>query len=254
MSLLDAVNQGNLDRVQELINAGARVNQSFGQFYMTALIKATQIRNPEIVKVLIAAGANVDIVDFYGKTALMYAPTRRYHSLEIAEVLIAAGANVNQADYSGTTALMTACMNGLIEIAKVLIAAGADINKRGEFDNTALIYACKYGHLTTVKLLVSKGADVDMVNVRGQSALDIATEFERIEIINFLTKVKNRGYLQDFQRVSRTARRTVRSRQGQLETLTPLDPDVSRLISQMSLNSFGKKKRIVGEIRYLRSL
>jgi ankyrin repeat protein len=219
---------------------------------MTALIKATQIINPEIVKVLIAAGANVDIVDLYGRTALIYA-SRHQGNLEAVKLLIAAGANVNHADDSGTTALMNACINGLIEIAKVLIAAGADINKRGEFGNTALIYACKYGHLTTVKLLVSKGADVDMVNDRGQSALDIATGFERIEIINFLTKVKNRGYLQDFQRVSRTARRTVRSRQGQLETLTPLDPDVSRIIAQMSLNSFGKSS-LDAEIRYLRGI
>ena len=212
-------------------------------------------------------------------------------NLALVQELINAGADVNQADPIGDTPLMNASENGLIEIAKVLIAAGADINKRDVYGFTALIYASKYGHLSTVQLLVSKGADINMHEVHGNTALmfvcfvgflsivqflvskgadinvvndvgitalDIATRLGHTEIINFLTKVKNRGYLQDFQRVSRTARRTVRSRQGQLETLTPLDPDVSRLIAQMSLNSFGKKKRMShglnGEIRYLRSL
>jgi hypothetical protein len=103
---------------------------------------------------------------------------------------------------------------------------------------------------------VSKGADVNMVNNNGRSALTITPD---IHIIQFLEKVARQGYLQDFQRVARTARQTASSRQGQLEKYTPLPGDVARRISRLSLNSFGKKKRMGGgvldrEISYLHSL
>ena len=85
----------------------------------------------EIVRVLIAAYAQVDLQDIFGTTALIWA-TKRSHT-EIIQALTAAGANVNLQNRMGETALKCAAMDNftkmevLILIVKTLVAAGADI-------------------------------------------------------------------------------------------------------------------------------
>ena len=54
---------------------------------------ASQSKHVEIVKILLAAGANPNLQDMYGRTALTSASEVGY--LEIVKILLAAGANVN---------------------------------------------------------------------------------------------------------------------------------------------------------------
>ena len=49
--------------------------------------------------------------------------------LNVLKELIAAGADINKEDNDGETALMSAANEGHVECLKELIAAGADINK-----------------------------------------------------------------------------------------------------------------------------
>jgi ankyrin repeat protein len=83
---------------------------------------------------LIAAGADVNVVDDDGETALIlacgYDPSnRRFNHGECARDLIAAGANVNASEpQGGKTALTVACASGWKECTSALIAAGADLS------------------------------------------------------------------------------------------------------------------------------
>jgi len=87
------------------------------------LHRASQKGHKEIVKLLIAEGADVNAKDKYGMTPLHLAETK-----EAAELLIANGADVNARTGDGQTPLLFAVMSGSKETVEILIAKGADVN------------------------------------------------------------------------------------------------------------------------------
>ena len=81
--------------------------------------------DPERVRALLAAGADVNPPRANGWTLLMSASYRGH--LECVRALLGAGANVAQAQPDGSTALMFASMTRKIECARALLEAGADV-------------------------------------------------------------------------------------------------------------------------------
>ena len=73
--------------------------------------------------------------------------------LEIVKCLLAAGADKDKASYGGYTPLIGAAIQGHVEIARLLLAAGAKKNKVTSDGNTALSYATSGGHQDIVQLL-----------------------------------------------------------------------------------------------------
>jgi ankyrin repeat protein len=59
----------------------------------------------EVVRVLLAAGADVNAVDRFGYTPLLYAATIDFGDAETAKALLQAGANPNVPNKEGKTAL-----------------------------------------------------------------------------------------------------------------------------------------------------
>ena len=88
----------------------------------TALIKACAEGYLEIVKCLLAAGADKEKAGSDGVTALIYAA--RGGHVEVVQLLLSAGAVTDKADYNGRTALSLATSNGHQEIVQLLQAAG----------------------------------------------------------------------------------------------------------------------------------
>ncbi len=69
----EAVRQGNLTLVTSLLDQGAEVNAKF-RYGATALFKAAERGHTEIVKLLLARGADVTVKDtFYGASAMSWA-------------------------------------------------------------------------------------------------------------------------------------------------------------------------------------
>ncbi|HEX3230645.1 MAG TPA: ankyrin repeat domain-containing protein, partial [Pyrinomonadaceae bacterium] len=69
----EAVRQGDLAAVTALLDKGADVNAKF-RYGATALFKAAERGHTEIVKLLLARGADVKVKDtFYGATAMTWA-------------------------------------------------------------------------------------------------------------------------------------------------------------------------------------
>lgn len=105
------------------------------------------------------AMANVDSTEQMtdGSTALMWASSEGH--LEIVRALLAAGADVNAERRDGLTALIFASTNGYFEIVQDLLTAGADVNARTrQFSNTALKVASRNGHQDVIQLLKKAGA------------------------------------------------------------------------------------------------
>ena len=132
--LFVAVEQGNIEIVQMLLDAGAKVNARDKQ-KQTPLMRLDNDATPELIAVLIRHGAKVGLTDNEGNTALIL--TVNYSAAEIVQALIDAGADINHANNDGYTALMRAAENDDIEIVRTLLQAGAQVNATDKNDKNA---------------------------------------------------------------------------------------------------------------------
>ncbi len=123
-----------------------------------------------ILAELIAGGGYIDARDRDGRTALASACAAGHP--ELVKIMIAAGADVNtviQPAYmesrnrNETTALVMAAAAGDTEICGILLEAGADPNLPGSKGYTPLHAAARDGNAAAVKLLLDAGANPDAV-------------------------------------------------------------------------------------------
>ena len=160
--LMWAAAEGHADTMRLLIEAGADPNAR------SSIIVWERQRTEEPRDKWLPPG---------GLTPLLYAA--RDGKLESAKVLISAGADVNIVDPDLHTALILALVNGHFDVAGALIQAGADVNMEDKVGQTAL-YAAVNGHtvpasnrpapretddtlssLDVIRMLLDKGARVD---------------------------------------------------------------------------------------------
>ena len=87
-------------------------------------------------------------------------------------VLPAAGADVNSANAYGATALAYACDKGHLEVVKVLLDKGANLDSKDTFYNqTPLAWAVSNGHTEIARLLLDKGAEGEALALSTATAL-----------------------------------------------------------------------------------
>jgi len=108
---------------------------------------------------------------------------------EIVELLIANKADINITDLTGVNPLMKAAREGHIEIVRLLVANGADINASSpQGGTTALFFALQKlynpNNTKTANFLITKGANVNARNFRGATPLHMG--LDSIEITNSL--------------------------------------------------------------------
>jgi ankyrin repeat protein len=100
--LLAAMHNQSLSTFMILVKAGALINEQ-GPDGETALILAAANNNPEVVAILIDAGANTEVQDNEGLTSLMVAAKYTKNS-EVVTTLLKAGADEKVKDKLGKTA------------------------------------------------------------------------------------------------------------------------------------------------------
>jgi len=119
--------RGHLEILRLTLANGADL-RSTNRFGGTALIPACERGHVETVKTLIEAGVDVDHVNRLGWTGLLEAIVLSDggpRHVEIVRLLIAAKANVNLPDKDGISPLHHARQRGYREIERLLVAAGA---------------------------------------------------------------------------------------------------------------------------------
>lgn len=154
------------------------------------LFAAAQAGDVNLVKHLLAAGADVAALDDAGETALMHAAHAGH--LEVVQALLAAGAAPDFKSAQGWTALAKAAYNadtecGYPQVMAALHEAGADLNARIFFGITPLMLAAGGGDASAVEWLINHGADVLAANDGGRTARLMANDKFYVDVINLLT-------------------------------------------------------------------
>jgi len=94
-------------------------------------------------------------------------------NLQEVLALIETGADINVRNHIGQTAISMAAGNGHDGVVKALIAAGVDIDKTDDIGWTPLLHAIEYGHETTVKILTDAGADINHASHSGWTPMSL---------------------------------------------------------------------------------
>jgi hypothetical protein len=179
-ALVRYAKQGNNMKIQELLDKGVDTTAM-----NDALYEAAEGNYPDIIKILIEKGANINSVHQVPTfRALTFTPVGRAAerwNFDAVKTLVENGADVNKGSMRPLNAICrhyTGPKTTAVEIAKLLLAGGADpdyFNKElpaqagyGK-DRPPLCYAV--GNPDIIKLLIDYGADVNQKDFYGNTAL-----------------------------------------------------------------------------------
>lgn len=181
--LFEAVQRGNCEIVGILLAAGAGINvrSTYGQTGLMALTDKTTV---PLVRDLLGAGARVNARDDSGNDALMLAAGSS--AAAVLQELIAAGARVDATNQSGKTALFFAAQGDNPEAVILLMNSGALVNARNEDDETPLLAMAAYGKFESFKVLIERGANVQVADIDGLTVLMNAAINEDPRLVKLL--------------------------------------------------------------------
>ena len=149
--LMNTVLAGHDECAEALIKTGLDVNLRMSDSKTSVINVAAKYGNYNVLKLLIQAGADVNLTDRYGETALMFAAAN--NNDHCIDMLIQAGADVKKRSSTGSDALMKAVG---ISYWKVLNAHRSDLVKE------AFVTAIAEGHTDRVLQIIQSGADVNV--------------------------------------------------------------------------------------------
>jgi hypothetical protein len=143
---------------------------------MNAVMVAACHCNMVILKAILEHGADVNLQDRTGRTALICAAAQDYS--EGVKMLLEAGAAVNICTNTGLTALRHAVASGADETAQLLLNYGADalfVGSNGDTVLAPVVDICHFGG-DAVEVVASYGVPLDAVMPNGNTALLEALE------------------------------------------------------------------------------
>ena len=110
------------------------------------------------VEALLEKGANASFIGEYDYTPLMWAGVR--HRPDLSATLLAAGANTETTNVWGRNAAFICVWENAVDIVAQFLEHGMNIAAAAEHDGwTALHKAAEMGHAAIVQMLLAKGAD-----------------------------------------------------------------------------------------------
>ena len=156
-------------KISGLVILGVSLAAPVGAAPRSALADAAEQHDKASVRTLLKTGADVNVAQVDGTTALHWAAYN--DDAETVAWLVKAGANVNAVNHYGVPPLAQACINGNAAIVKLLLTAGADANATMKGGETVLMLAARSGNAEAVKALLARDASTKTRERLGQTAL-----------------------------------------------------------------------------------
>jgi ankyrin repeat protein len=215
-----AVQSGNIDIIQFILDAGADINYQRPEGY-DVLIDAMYGRDIyqdknliAILNLLISQGASVNGVSSYGESAIKAASgVGRFDAVQF---LLTAGADRKQLEWTelmhtivfgsadelknllnkavdmtardswGRTPWLLSLQVGEVEKSQLLLASGANRNDRGLCGSTPFIYAIKNNRLEVFQWLITEGFDIEATDEFDTTILMLAAEYGATDFVRIL--------------------------------------------------------------------
>jgi uncharacterized protein len=192
--------QETINIMLALIDAGVNINSRLEEGE-TLLMKASAQGEDKFVKLLINAGADVNLLNQNNESALLLsacaghlevfnflAPLTDLSLRKNAEPFLLDGLRRCERNNDQLTSkLIIAAGLGNLESVEEAIAEGVNINSIGSEGNTALFSASAWGHINVVRTLLNNGADPNVGKENdGETPLMIA--ISNIKLANYINK------------------------------------------------------------------
>ena len=146
LDVFEAAAFGYLDRLRERLDhdpscVSARAADGFSALHFAAFFA-----KPEAARILLEAGAPVDLVAGNDTRVQPLHSAAAAHQIEICRMLLAAGADVNAKQAGGFVPLHAAAQNGDPEMVELFLSAGADPDAMTDDGRTATDLAAAANH------------------------------------------------------------------------------------------------------------
>ena len=183
--LQTALYSGDANVVAAVVESGAdplgddvrNVLHHFGGEW-SPLLTETDESQPQMIDLLIQAGANLDFEDAVGLTPLLIAVSNRdsdgEDNTDRIRTLLAAGADPTADNKAGLPPLLVIANRDDLPLLQVFVEHGVDVDRPNRYECTALLAAIECGHTEMVKALVAAGADPNLETESGFTPLLIA--------------------------------------------------------------------------------
>ena len=218
----EAARARDMTAMVAFLDGGININAQSESDGRTALISAAARGDLEVSSFLLQRGADVNIQDKQGYTALFHAIHARYEEVEkillnhpnldpnarglngitalssyvwrdrknAAQKLLELGADVNAQDDDGDAALHGAARNGNVEILGILLDKGADPNLKNKQGGTPLMWAAVFGHEDAARWLIEHGANPSLKDNGGMTARDWAIKNKHENLVALLQRAR----------------------------------------------------------------
>ena len=182
--------KNSLATLETLLDAGADVNVRDAKGW-TAIMHAAAAGNDVAMDRLMDMGADLDSISDSGLTAIMLAVRSKMRA--IVHRMIEEGADPSEPDANGETILMSAILNGDIKMFKYLLTRGeaTQMNKQDSSGVTVSMLAAARSDLEALKMIAEYGGNFSMKDNIKKTTLMFAVESGSFDVVRFVLGHKN---------------------------------------------------------------
>ncbi|EPS25382.1 hypothetical protein PDE_00315 [Penicillium oxalicum 114-2] len=195
VGLMRSAERGSVAATEYLLQLGAKTDVTGNR--LSPLLRAVERNHYQIVRLLLDFGASPESADKDGRTALMTAAWKNH--ADILQLLVSRGADVNARDHRKRNVLHNLAADKECrwgwgdEVVQMLLRTDClidGIDGHDELGRTPLHWACAQGNWRFAELLLTRPdgpkAKIDAAELRGKTALHIATAHDRVDIVQLL--------------------------------------------------------------------
>ena len=174
-SIFEMIEEGDCDAVDELVEKRSMKLEDFDKHGIPPLSLAVQKKDHNMVKRLLAAGADANIRamssagTYAGYTPMHFAA--KANDPDIMDLLFERGASPKSQAKDGWAPLHVACFHPCPEAVKWLVGKKVDLNPRNENGITPIVSLAGHAKMDALRCLLRAGASTEMRDQSGETLM-----------------------------------------------------------------------------------